>query len=268
MRRSLAALLFVAAAASLSVSAASWWLQHTVFDPDSSEDIANAVLQDETIRRQIATVIADHTARRLNLPPTEVRSTVERVAETEGGGAVMGRIVAQAHARLIGLRDEPVRIGPRLLVRATRNERVAVLPAVTLPVEEVRPISIVRESTSWLIPISAAAGALLLVLALFTHPARADAIYGLGTFLVFAGLMAVLLGYVVPVALVPALSNSTWTAAVPLIAKQAASTLFVGAGVLVAAGIAVVAGSARLGRRRQWKTPVTTRRYYDQRHWS
>lgn len=267
MRRSLASLFFVAAALAFGIAAASWWLDATVFDPERSEEIADAVLSDDEIRRQIAIVIADHTAQRLGLPAQDVQALVERVALTDGGGEVLSAIVTQAHGRVIGARDEPVRIGPRLLVQAVRDERVAVLPAVTLPVEEVRPLSIVRESTVWLIPISAATGAVLLVLGLFAHPARHDALFGLGSLLIFVGLMLVLIAYVVPVAVVPALSDSTWTAAVPLIAKENAPVVFLGAGGLVLGGIAVITGATALGRRRRtWTTPVN--RYYDQRHWS
>lgn len=263
----MASLMFVTAALALSISAASWWLERTVFDPERSEEIADAVLEDDQIRRQIATVIADHTARELGLPARELRAAVEVVAVTPGGGEVLSSVVTQAHARVIGLRDEPVRIGPEILVEATRDERVAELPAITLPVEEVRPISLVRESTSWIIPISAAAGVVLLALGLFMHPARMDALFGVGSLLIFVGLMVVLIAYVVPVALVPALDDSTWTAAVPIIAKENANTAFIGAAALVGAGLAVIISSAALGRRRNWRTPVTTSRY-DQRHWS
>ncbi|MBA3982535.1 MAG: hypothetical protein H0X61_03235 [Acidimicrobiia bacterium] len=268
MRRSLASLFFVVAAAALSVSAAAWWLDNTVFDPEASADIADAVLEDGAIRRQIATVIADHTANRLRLPSRQLRATVEEYAQTSQGGEIMAEIVAQAHARLIGIRDEPVRITPGQLVRITRDERVAVLPAVTLPVEEVRPVSIVRESTGWLIPISAAIGAVAFLIGLIAHPARADAIFGMGSLLVFVGLMAVLFGYVVPVALVPALNDSTWTAALPLIAKTNSGRLFVGAALLVGSGISLIVGSTALKRRRQFRSPVAGGRYYDQRHWS
>lgn len=263
----MASLFFIAAALALSISAAAWWLEHTVFDPERSEEIADAVLQDDQIRRQIATVIADHTARRLDLPAREVRATVERVALTPGGGGVLSAIVAQGHARVIGLREQPVRIGPRLLVEATRDERVALLPAVTLPIEKITPISIIRESTDWLIPIAAIAGAVLMLIGLVVHPVRADALFGLGSLFVFVGLMLVLVAYVVPVALVPALDDSTWTAAIPIIAKENANTLFLGAGGLVLGGLAVIIGSAAIGRRRTWRTPVSTSRY-DQRHWS
>ncbi len=268
MRRSLASLFFVVAAAALSVSAAAWWLDNTVFDPEASADIADAVLEDGAIRRQIATVIADHTANRLRLPSRQLRATVEEYAQASQGGEIMAEIVAQAHARLIGIRDEPVRITPGQLVRITRDERVAVLPAVTLPVEEVRPVSIVRESTGWLIPISAAIGAVAFLIGLIAHPARADAIFGMGSLLVFVGLMAVLFGYVVPVALVPALNDSTWTAALPLIAKTNSGRLFVGAALLVGSGISLIVGSTALKRRRQFRSPVAGGRYYDQRHWS
>ena len=261
MRRSLAALLFVIAAAALSIAAASWWLEQTVFDPDATGDAANTILQDERIRGQIATLIANRAADELGLSPAQLRPHVLELVGTKPGAEVLEQVIADAHARIIGLSDAPVRITPEQMVQLVSDERAAVVRPIRLPINEVQPVSIVRESVHWVIPVGAAIGGLALLLGLVMHPAKADAIIGIGALLIFLGLMAVLVGYVVPVSLVPALSNNTWVAAVPELAKANSTFLFSAAAGLVAAGIAFVGGAALWRRRRGWDAPVDTR------HW-
>jgi hypothetical protein len=77
----------------------------------------------------------------------------------------------------------------------------------------------------------------------------------------------VLVGYVVPVSLVPALSNNTWVAAVPQLAKSNAPFLFGIAAALVVAGVSFVVGSALFRRRRSWSTPVDVSHRRDSHGW-
>jgi hypothetical protein len=267
MRRSLAGLLFVVAAAALSLAAASWWLERTAFDPDASADAAHDVLADEGIRNQIATLIANAAADEVGIDANELQPYVYELAATKPGAEVLEQVVADAHAKVIGLHDGPVRITPQQMVLLVRDERAAVLRPVRLPINEVRPISIVRQSVHWVIPVMAAVGAVALLAGLVMHPARSDAIFGLGALLVLLGLMAVLVGYLVPVTVVPALSENTWVAAVPQIAKSNAALLFGAAAALIAAGVALVVGAALFRRRRPWSTPVDTSHWNDTRSW-
>ena len=47
-----------------------------------------------------------------------------------------------------------------------------------------------------------------LLLGLIAHPRKADAVFGIGMFCIVAGVFAIVLGYVVPVYLLPALTDN------------------------------------------------------------
>lgn len=268
MRRGLAGLLFFLAAICLALAAGGWWLQRVAFDTSSSGELADVVLRDADIRNQIATVAADATAATLGLPAADVRVQVDQLAQTQAGANLMRQIVADSHARVIGLRNEPVQITGQQLVELTRDQRVGALPPVTLPVQEVGVLSTIRTTLDWAVPIAAIAGAVALVLGLVAHPRKADAVFGIGMFCVLAAVAAVLLGYVVPAFLLPALDDTTWVSVIPAVAEHSLPIVIAAAVVLSAGGLALMIGAAAARRRRAWSAPVPVNRYADQRRWS
>jgi hypothetical protein len=268
MRRGLAGLLFFVAAICLALAAGGWWLEHVAFDTATSGDLADVVLRDPDIRNQIATVAADATAATLGLPATDVRAQVDQLAQTRAGSQLMRQIIVDSHARLIGLRDAPVQITGAQLVELTRNQQVADVPPVTLPVQEVPILSTIRVTLHWAVPIAAIAGGVALLLGLIAHPRKADAVLGIGVFCIVAAVTAIVLGYLVPVFLLPALDDTTWAAVIPAIARHSLPLLAGAALVLLAIGIALMIGAAAARRRRAWSSPVSVNRYADQRRWS
>ena len=186
MRRGLAGLLFFVAAVCLALAAGGWWLEHVAFDTATSGDLADVVLRDPDIRNQIATVAADATAATLGLPAADVRAQVDQLAQTRAGSQLMRQIIVDSHARLIGLRDAPVQITGAQLVELTRNQQVADVPPVTLPVQEVPILSTIRVTLHWAVPIAAIAGGVALLLGLIAHPRKADAVLGIGVFCIVA----------------------------------------------------------------------------------
>ena len=270
MRRGLAGLLFLIAAACLALAAGGWWLQRVAFDTNTSAEVADVVLEDEAIRSQLGTVVAIAAAGPLGLPEAELRAQVDQFVQSNDPAidAVLGQIVADSHARLIGERDEPVQITGTQLVPIVRNENAANFPPITLPVEEVAVLSVIRVSLDWFIPLMAGAGAIALLLGLFAHPRKADAVFGIGLFLVFSAVAVVLLGWVVPVYLLPEASDSTWIAVIPAVADHNLPFVIATAIALVVAGLGLMIVASTLGRRRSWRTPVNLSRYNEQRRWS
>ena len=85
-----------------------------------------------------------------------------------------------------------------------------------LPVEEVGVARHdPRTTLDWAVPIAAIVGGVALLLGLIAHPRKADAVFGIGMFCIVAGVVAVVLGYVVPVYLLPALTDNVWVAGDP-----------------------------------------------------
>jgi hypothetical protein len=267
VRRGLAGLLFFIAAVCLALAAGGWYLQRVAFDTSRSGDLARVVLRDPAIRHEIATVAGQATAQTLGVPPEQIQSEVDNLARTNAGAALMSQIVSDAHAKLIGERTAPVQITGAQLVQLTRNEAVAGLPPVVLPVEEVGVLNTVRRALGWAVPVAAIVGGVALLLGLVAHPRKADAVFGIGTFCIIAGVVAFVLGYVLPVHALPRLTDNVWAGAIPEIARYALPVVLVASVVLVAGGLALMIGAAAARRRKAWSSPVSIR-YGDQHRWS
>jgi hypothetical protein len=268
VRRGLAGLLFFVAAVCLALAAGGWYLQRVAFDTARSGDLARIVLKDDAIRTEIAATAAQQAAATLGVPVEQVQATVDGYARTTAGAALMRQIVTDAHARLIGERDEPVQITAAQLVELTRDERVGGVPPIELPVEKVGVLDAMRKVLGWAVPIAAIAGAIALLLGIVAHPRKADAVFGIGMFCIIAGVLTAVLGYVVPVHLLPALSDNIWVGAIPALAEYALPVVAVVSVVLILTGLALMLGSAAARRRKMWSSPVAIHRHGDQHRWS
>lgn len=268
MRRGVAGLMFFIAAICLAVAAGGWWLQRIAFDTTLSAELAEVVLEDPLIRKEIAEVAAEAAATSLGQPVQTVRDTVDQVAQTSDGAELMEQIVADSHARVIGLRAEPVEISTADLVQITRDQRAAGVPAVVLPVEEVRALSITRMALDWAVPITAIAGGLALLVGLIAHPSRLDAVFGVGTFCILAAVVAMLVGWALPVHAVPAINDSPWLLVIPAVAEHNLPFVIIVSAVLFVGGLLLMFSSAAARRRRVWSAPISVHRYGDQHRWS
>ncbi len=260
--------MFFIAAILLALAAGGWWLQRVAFDPAISGELAEVILERPEIRKEVADLTAEAAASSLGAPIDAVRATVEQVAATSAGAALMQQIVTDSHARLIGARDEPVEITSSDLVQIVRDERAGSLPPVEIPVEEVRALSITRAVLGWAVPIAAIVGGVAFLLGLVAHPRRADAVFGVGTFCIFAAVFAVLLGWVLPVHVAPAINDSPWLLIIPAVADHNLPFVIVAAATLFIGGVALMLISGMARRRRVWSSPISVGRYSDQHRWS
>jgi hypothetical protein len=270
MRRGVASLLFIVAATCLALAAGGWWLQRVAFHTVSSSAVVDEVLEDARIRDEVARVVASAASETVGVPRADLRTEIEGylAANDPEIRDALATVIADSHARLIGVRDEPVQITGDQLVPIVRDQRAAALPPVTLPVAELRALSATRVVLGWFVPIAAIAGAVALLLGLVAHPRKSDAVFGIGMFCIFAAVAAVLLGFVIPTFLVPAISDEMWTAVIPAVVKRSLPFVLGAAVVLIAGGTGLILGSAAVRRRRAWSTPVSVNRYTDQRRWS
>ena len=272
MRRGLAGLLFFVAAVCLALAAGGWWLQRVAFDTRPSGDLADVVLRRRAIRAQIARVGADATAATLGVPPLELRTHGRDVAcrrTIPRSGPPSRPCIADAHARLIGGATSRCRSPGRSWSSSPATSASPLLPPVILPVEEVAALNTIRIGLDWAVPIAAIVGGVALLLGLVAHPRRADAVFGIGMFCIVAAGAALVLGYLVPVFIVPELSDNIWLALVPAIAKNALPVILGSVVVLVAAALGLMAASAAIDRRRRsWDKPIAVHPHADQRRWS
>ena len=255
-------MLFLVAAVSISIAAGSWWLQRIAFTPDDTRESAAAILEEADIRVELNTLIAGAAAPVIGQSQTELGTLLEDVVMTSRpGAAVMAPVLERIHDRIIGNTDEPVVITGSDMVPIVRDERAVDAPDVTVPIGTIGVLSNIRAALGWIALVTGVIGVIALVLGLLTRPERRDVLRGLGEFGIALAASLVAFGYLIPVHLLPALDNQTWTHAVKRLALRTTPVVFGGAVIFAVVGVVLILGSLTGGKRRQWSTPLSVTRY-------
>lgn len=271
MERTLAGLLFLIAGIAISLGAGAWWMQRIGFTPDSTRETAAAILSDADIRIQINTVVTGVTAPLLETGVGELGSYVEtEVLSTRAGAAMMGPIMEQAHHRIIGNRDEPIVLSGEQMVEIVRHQAAIDAQPIPLPVARIGPLNTVRVALRWVIPIASGLGLIALVLGIVVRPERRDVRRGLAEFLLAMAASMLLFGYLLPVHLLTAVDNQTWTHAIPRLALRTLPVVVVSVLIFAVLGTALLLSEGLGGRRRQSSSPLSSTRYRtgESRGWS
>ncbi len=267
MRRTLGGLIFGLAYVCASLAISGWLLHRSAFDPDRTRDLANVVLQDNRIKTQLTNTIADAAASRRGLDQATVRQTVSAVASTEQGAEFLSQVLHDAHARLIGELKAPVRITATQMVLLVRNQVVADMPPLTLPVPQVDSLDRIRRILRWLIPFGALFAVGFFVIGFMLHPNRSALVHSLGYGMMLLAFLIAVLGYIVPRFALPALSDNIWADVPARLANNSLPMLVGLAIVLGGGGLMLLVGTGLLRRRRRWNAPVSTYRYREDRSW-
>lgn len=268
VRRSLAGLLFGLAFGCLSLAVSGWMLQRTAFNPDRTADLAGVVLQDEGVRTEVTSRIVEATSSQLGLPRNEVQSNVDLAASIPAGQRLLAEVLHDAHAHLIGEQQEPVQITGEQMAEITRFQAAVSLPPVTLPLPKVRSLEITGNVLRWLVPTTALAALVLVVLGFLTHPEKASVFRSLGYGMLLMAVLVAVLGYVVPRFVVPAVVDGVWEAVPQQLADDSRPMLIGVELLLIGGGMALLVASGLNQRRRRYNAPVTTYRYTEDRRWS
>ena len=255
-------MLFLVAAVAISIATGSWWLQRIAFTPDATRESAAAVLEEADIRVELNTLITGAAAPVIGQTQTELGTLLEDVVMTSRpGAAVLAPHIEQIHDRIIGNDDEPVVITGFDMVPIVRDERAAEAPDITLPIDTIGVLSNLRVALGWIALVTSIVGAIALILGLLARPERRDVFRGLGEFGISLAVSLVVFGYLIPVHILTALDNQTWTHAIKQLALHATPIVFGGAVILAVAGVGMILASRSGGRRRQWSTPLSVARY-------
>ena len=126
------------------------------------------------------------------------RQVVAQVASTPQGAQFLSKVMRDAHARMIGQQTGPVRITGTQMVQLVRNEVVADIPSITLPVPHVDSLDTIRRILRWTIPFTALFAVGFFVIGFMLHPHRSALVHSLGYGMLLLALLTVVLGYVVP----------------------------------------------------------------------
>ncbi len=256
-------MLFLVAAIAISVSAGSWWMQRIVFTPDDTRGTAAAILEEPDIRLEINSVVTPAAAALVGRSVPDLGTFVEEeILSTRAGAAMMGPIIEEIHERIIGNRDdEPIQITGIQMVQIVRDERVAGAAPVTVPIDPIGTLSTMRTVLGWIMPITGILGVLMLLLGIAARPERRDILRGLGEFGLALAVSMLLFGYLLPVHLLTAIDNRTWTHAVPRLASRTLPVVVGMAAIFFLAGGVLIVASLSGGKRRQWSTPLSVARY-------
>lgn len=244
------------------------WLDRVSFTPEVDTDATYAVMGDEDIRLQLASVIAGATASDLGMSSNDLRDFVVSITRIRDGATEMRQFTADAHARVIGDRSEPVDITPAEQVQITRTERAAVLPSIRLPVEEVTAMRVIGSITTWTWLISFGLAVLTLLLGTVLRPERGEFALAFGAGCALTGACVFVFGYLVPGFVFPAISGDTWMGVFPQLAKHRFAFTLAGALGFIGVGVASVLLTGGRRQRRQRSTPLSTGRYREQQRWS
>ncbi|MFK7917105.1 MAG: hypothetical protein AB8G14_03425 [Ilumatobacter sp.] len=268
MRRSLGGLILLSSGVFFALAISVFWLDRVAFTPEVDTDATFAIMGDEDIRLQLGSVIAGADASELGMSANDLRQFVVSISRIRDGATEMRQFTADAHALVIGDREEPVVITANEQVQIVRTERAAVLPPITLPVERVGAMAIIASTTTWIWLISFGLAVLTLLVGLILRPERGEFAFALGTGLAATGALLFVIGYLVPAFVFPSVADDIWMGVFPQLAKHRQSVTWIGALAFIAAGAAAVflTGSSR--QRRQRSTPLATSRYREQRRWT
>ncbi len=272
VRRSLAGVLFGIAFACACIAISGFLLEQTAFSPVSTFDSADIVLADDLVREEVVRTITNATVSQMSGgdagQAAVINGNIELVASTTAGSRILAQVLRDSHAHLIGQSDAPVQITPAQLVEVTRDERAAVLPAVTIDVPRVAALATADDVLDWLVPISGLTAIVLFLLCLLAHPERPALVRSLGIGLMVLAGTTVVFGWLVPVYVPPLLSDNPW-ARIPSSLAVGSRPLVIGLALFLAGfGLGLFALSSRMGHRRRWSTPVSTYRYREDRNWS
>lgn len=268
MRRSLGGYALIIGAVLIALGIGCWWLQRVAFAPSTNSAVAHSILGDEDIRGQIASVVASADAPVLGQSPTELKEFIGEIARIPDGAALMSRFLADGHARLIGASDERVVITADEQVTIVRDERVGNEDSITLPVQRVGSLAFLDQWLAWAALALGALGLLFVLVGIIMRPERGE-----GTFALVVGLASTAgslftFGYLVPLAVLPALSEETWMGVFPRLANHHRNlTLLLAIIGLVAAAVTLF-GTSNRRQRRQGSVPLNVTRYRDDRSWS
>jgi hypothetical protein len=252
VRRLVASILIIAGLVIGAVTLTGWWVQRTAFVTSRTERLADDILADPILRDDLARRIAAEVAPQLSADPVVVRRIADSTLARPQVAALFAGVLGDIHARLIGLRSDPVVIGPDLLAAALGDARAQALPPVSLEVPQIDQLNSAREDLERFVARGALLAGFLILFGLALHPWRASALGIIGVGLLASAVLLVTVGYLLPVRAVPALSDEPWLAVVPEVARDQQPVLVAIAVVLVGGGLGCLAGAGLLARRRTY----------------
>ena len=229
VRRALAGALIGLGLVLGSLTLSGWWARETVLEPERTEEVADAVLGNDTVRRELARRVVGAVA--ATLPPEATgpaelfRDDLEDALASPAMVAPFRLVVVDVHRALLGETAGPVVIDPATVATAVSAAvpgldpaLLGSLPAVRFDVPKASPMATAKDRLPGLLRAGLWVS-LALVAAGFLVDSRHDrALVRIGWWLLGASVAQLFLLYLVPVLLVPAMVDNAWTGLVAEVA--------------------------------------------------
>ena len=242
---------------------ASWWTSHTILDTARTRQATDAVLENANLRHYVAGKVASVVTPAVAPPalsaatnathPANPALSNQRVLETrldtvldrQDIRARLEQFVTDAHDQLIGVGSKPAVLDQRtvrVLVKAalptlSAND-LAKVHAVRFDVPHVGVLAGTRDTLAhrfWFFLFGAIA---LVTLAIATSRNRKSTVKVVGAWLVGISVAHLIVLWIVPVVVVPKVSNSPWADLIAAVARALSAGIVTGLVVLALAGAA------------------------------
>jgi hypothetical protein len=228
---------------------ASWWTSHTILDTSRTRRVTEAVLENGDVRHFVAAHVASVTAPAVGSSATaskaEYTSQLDAVLRRHDIQLKLEQFVVDAHERLLGERKQPAVLDQataRTLVKAAFPSVSAAdlnrVHAVRFDVPQSQAIFKGREAFAhrfWLYFLGAV---VLLVLGFVMTDDRRSALKLVGKWLVGITVAHLIVLWIIPVLIVPAVTTNPWALLVSAVAQAVGAGIVTGLIVLAVVGIA------------------------------
>ena len=241
MRRGSALFLLHAGLALATVALSAWLVRRTALEPSRTAEVADAVLESPELRTEISRQVSERVGEQTGADPRDVEPAVDNALEQEDVARMLADTITAAHRRLLDSDAPPPTIDTTAMSVLSNG---ALPEQFELDVPTIGFLDTARRAIDAALPFVAIAAALLALAGIAMHPNPPRAVCQVGYWMVAATLVQVLVGFLIPVVIVPAATDSPWADIVATAVKAYGSTLIgTFAGVLGGGGVALLVGA-------------------------
>jgi hypothetical protein len=261
MRRPLAIFMTQIGLLIATITLSGWWWRSTTLEPARTARVADEVITSPKVRSLIADQVSSQLAARTGLPVDQLKTTVEqRMADPGFDVAAVSGLLKQAHERLVGVGEGPVQIGQATIASLTGIDvaSLGASPEATAPiawdVPKLNWMADVRSKLDDLIRLGIIVAAGLVISGLLLHPRPEQTLRSVGWWGIGAAAWQVMIAWVLPVYVIPKLTDNPWAEVATGVTKASTSGLIGVLLGLVGGGIAcIVASFVVSGARASWQ---------------
>jgi hypothetical protein len=230
-----------------TLAASGFWLKVSMLEPDRTQKVASTVLESSEVRTAVAGAIADAVAQATNQKSEQIQPLVLQGIAGATDKSFLTELVARAHEAVIGIGSPKIALSADTLTPLVGAKLAAQAAGVSFVVPQVKALATVRDRIdSWITALAAMAG-LLVAAAFLIHNNRAKVFRQLGWWLLGMSAWELVVTWVVPAFILPAVTTNPWALLASRVAAASAADLRPALVGLAVAGVASLLASVMWG---------------------